>query len=234
MEHACCKKYVIEFNGLPGTGKTTIANYVESLLKDSGLDISREYYKRQKHKNNRTLLVSAKHLLLITKLFLLSLFICPLRKRVNGIVAFAKYIRMYDDYSKRDGGSILITDEGIIQAISSIYHRDRIKNKRIINVLLRIINNNGLSIVRIDCTSNVALSSSRIIERGLTGARLDSLGYQERIEALATQSFNFGVIRERASNLLSWDCINVDTSLRPEVNAQVICDVFNSMVGNEI
>lgn len=227
MEQTCNGQYIIEFNGLPGTGKSTIANYIESILKGQGYVVYREYFCNQHQRNNKSLFFSMRWLLLIAKICLLSLSIKPLKNRINGIIAFVKYLRMYYVFYKIETNAILITDEGIIQAITSIFHLDRIEDDSIVKKILNLVKDRGMLIFRVDCKSDVELSSSRIEQRGLTGARLDSLEPKKRIDALMTQAANLDVIRSLSSEALYWSAIAVDTSLSPEYNAQIICERFN-------
>lgn len=227
MEQTCNGQYIIEFNGLPGTGKSTIANYVESVLKGQGCVVYREYFCNQHQRNNKSLFFSMRWIMVISRLYLLSLSIKPLKNRINGVIAFAKYLRMYYVFYKKETNAILITDEGIIQAITSIFHLDRLEDDSIVKKILNWVNDRGMLIFRVDCKSDVELSSSRIEQRGLTGARLDSLEPKKRIDALMTQAANLDVIRSLTSEALDWSAIAIDASLSPGYNAQIICEKIN-------
>lgn len=231
MESVSKYKLIIEFNGLPGTGKTTIANYVESTLKEQGLKVYREFYYNEKHKNIKSIFVSVKWSFLAFRLFLLTILIKPRKNRKNGIIAFVKYIRMYHDYLRSKDNSVLITDEGILQAITSIYYLDPIINKQIVE---RLINNVSIKIVRVDCLSNVELSAQRIEQRGITGARLDRLESNTRTSALSIQASNFEIIRTLANEILDMDCIVVDTIESPVKNACLVCEKITDLIKNEI
>lgn len=228
-------KLILEFNGLPGSGKSTISSELESLFNNNGISSIRSYYSKGFHRNNKTLFLNPKWCYVIICLFFFAMKVYPRKDRKSGVIAFVSYLRMYTDYLRAAQDTILIADEGLVQAITSFFHLDAISSHRQIERFLSFIKKDKIEFIRVDCQNEIDIAFSRIKGRGETGARLDVMEGKELMEALVVQSDNLRLIRDIFSNALYQRVIHIDTKLSPAFNASVIYNELSLYINsNEV
>lgn len=222
MERNRRKKLIIEFNGLPGTGKSTICSKLENYFIAEGYSTIRQFYKTE-NQSVQSMIFHPKWGYVFIRLFLSSMFVRPLRCRIHGIVSIVKYARMYIEFSRHSRDTVLITDEGLVQAFLSFFHIDSINDNCFLSHLVEFICGICVNFVRVDCYNDAKTVSQRIIGRGNTGARLDSFEETDLLDALNVQNHNLSIIREAFSNYSHFQqVITVDTNNVPSSNAQFI------------
>lgn len=215
------KPIILEFNGLPGTGKSTIANILRVLLEEEGYTVTRGYYHRVWEKYHYPFLI-------IPYSFSLYRFIChfsdsivPYRKRTHqtGVMYYTRAYKKAKDFCKAD---FIIIDQGVIQDLSTIAWLDRLQpyNKSLLLKVLNRINKLGVVFHRVDCISNVGLSMERINSRPQKNHYFERLSTDELKDALLIQAHNFDYIRKACSEAFpEQQIIQIDTGIPPKENA---------------
>ncbi|MBR2927387.1 MAG: AAA family ATPase [Clostridia bacterium] len=217
---------IIEFNGLPGTGKTTVAKALSSRLDNT-------YHVRFKYDAATSRLQYYVSYLFdgSLKLHLLAARYAKYatqnrdkdkRKYIGVLIA---YYKAYRRFLKQCPNEILIIDQGILQALISIHHGDLIENAQYLKPIFNFLTKKKINISLVNCSNDVTTSLQRITSRNTSGGRLDICDDHERENVLNSQIHNFTVIRQVCAEAMgNCKCIEINTLETPEQNALRISD----------
>lgn len=217
---------IIEFNGLPGTGKTTIANNLIRSLENKGYICIRKY-------GQGSLLSFCYRCLrfpsCLRLLYLLIKFQRTLSTRASNWRIALLVIHFYQTYllfERRKGEAFYIVDQGIIQGIISMAHTNEISNVDLLKSIVSIISRNIL-FWRMDCITNEDISFDRIRSRTPAGSRLEQFDDNDLHEALRIQSINFDIVRKVFSSQETKRVIELNTEDSIEMNVIRILKLIN-------
>lgn len=215
---------IIEFNGLPGTGKTTIANHLYELLKDRYNIYFKCILEESRLKRYFSYLFDGSlHLYYLAVLYVIKSTDSYTKEKLKIASLLVAYYRMYKYFLKNEKrNDILLIDQGIIQALVSINFFDKIKGTNEIDKIFKFLNKKDISFSLVCCRCNAELSKQRIKQRNLHGGRLDNSKEDERKGILDIQGYNFNLINDIVKDLKILEIINVDTMDSPEINAELI------------
>lgn len=189
MESHASTPIIVEFNGLPGCGKTTIKNQLSIYL--SKANIRFEEFNCFKIKSIFPYLLNIK---VIKLYFLLRHYSISTRGAIDN--RHIKYVLffyiLYTHYNRKDG--ILLVDQGIIQSLLSISHMSVIKGTTYLSKILNFTESIKGFVV-INCKNDAEVSFDRIKGRELNGCRLENFEDAKLYKALKTQKDNLEVIR---------------------------------------
>lgn len=219
------KPIIIEFNGLPGLGKTTIANrLIENLDQLGYKTVDRHYRKNKLH----TLRHPFPEIFSPSLYFLVNSFskTLPLTGRKRTHLHWINfYSQKYLSIKKNRDIDFAIVDEGIIQFWNSIAYQDRIPASNEAKAIVKKLKSLGIEFIRVNCINNIEVSASRIITRPSRGIRIETLDYNEKLKTLETEAENFVYLRSLFAEEFGSYCeITIDTLLEPEDNAKKIQD----------
>lgn len=220
---------VVEFFGLPGSGKSTVYNHLEkSMIKHGYTICSREFVRKWGGRWSN--LIKAKIFLcnLVWIVQLIMSIISPLSfeeikkinyKRVRGIIIFAICIKYF---VKNEEYTYLIMHEGLFQKIWSLYF----DLGREVTGTLKIINNIQkyfkISIIHLKVSPRE--SSYRIYSRNHGTSRFDNISNidltRKRLEEGEKMINN--IISEFNCN--EYNCIEINGTNKEEINAGIIRD----------
>ena len=223
------QQIIIEFAGLPGSGKSTLTKRIISVLeKEYNIirrkDISETINKIWDSPLKTFLffiycLLKPKHLSMKLSLvrFILSF---PLKQK--GIIYSIYLIKLYElIHSSKNHSNVIIMDEGIIQFISSISHDEPIKENEIFFNLIKKMGLFSEKILFIEIKANITDVMNRIKKRN----QKDRFCYNENLELLLRTKQNniITLINGIATNKLELD---MKSSI--DINVQLILNRIKS------
>lgn len=219
---------IIEFNGLPGTGKSTIVECLDKELKSRGYNVIRRYSHRFWHKYHFTILSAFYNLKLFKLVRSYSSDIVPLVKKLHvGNVVW--YVRMYKNIEKYTHADFSLIDQGIIQDLATIAWREPLPCNEKLGKVISEIKKMGIRFVRVDCKNDIELSMDRVVSRTHIGHEFEILSNVELKTALSIQADNFSYIRSVFSQIMQDQIVvEIDTSVLPEENAIKIINTIIS------
>ena len=221
---------IIEFNGLPGTGKTTIAKALGKKVNDLGIRVFYEY-PIQETRIQRYISV-----IFDGSLWLFAMGVCFAQRAVmpknqerwRYVSLLVKYYRMYRRFLKEQPDAVLIIDQGLLQAVASIVHMDEITDSCMLNRIFRWFKKR-IDFSAVDCTNDPDLSRSRIRQRNSEDKRMlrwDNYDDETIMMGLDKQKQTISVIRTCSHDVLVARYVETDTQLSPDSNVEKIISAF--------
>ena len=195
MGHLFQKPLIIEFNGLPGAGKTTVANALQRRLEGMGVSTVTHYYRNIFHRKPQTLLMAPRYWKLI-KASLSFAGLLSKRSYIQRILLMIKFVRMYRHFESDKPADCLLVDQGIIQGIVSIAHNEKLTRSDILENLIGLMHMDAMPLIFVNCNVSNETANERILSRPSNGCRVENMTCEERNRTLLIQSNNFYLIRE--------------------------------------
>ena len=220
---------IIEFNGLPGTGKTTVAGNLKMRLIERGILCHTSFQSKKTLKNFLSDVLEYMKIKCILKNYINSFAFNHNRHSRDKMIG--QFFRSYKAFLKTKG-MILIKDQGFVQALLSIAHLDTITNIHHIEVFGDYLRTHKIYFLRVDCISDKDISYERIQNRESNKARLDNMPSSELEEALVIQSKNLSIIRAAFDNVLNdkKNILVIDTKNSVKKNTDIILQRIDSLL----
>lgn len=187
---------IIEFNGLPGCGKTTTTNHLIGMFEDNRFKVARLF---DINMNKPLMIVNSlkyKRLKFLFAIISLAATIKPFNKKRIKVALVTYYILLKYSMLPKTKYDVVLVDQGIIQSIISLYHIDSMdtESKRVENTLKYLFDfHKSLTIV--NCNSKTNTVFSRIKKRKYNGGRFDQMDEHSRHKNLIKQEISFDKIR---------------------------------------
>ena len=105
---------IIEFNGLPGVGKSTITQCLENLAKKQEIPFYKTYYRHSFERRAISLIFRPTILKLLPSIMRYAKAYCS-KGQIKYMVGFLAYVREYLDFKKEIKRGLLVSDQGIVQ-----------------------------------------------------------------------------------------------------------------------
>lgn len=218
---------IVEFNGLPGLGKTTVAEFLIKRLNEKGYKTVNRYYRRN-------ILYTLHHP--FPELFNLSLYrlvksysamIPPINTKRTHVHWINFYVQKYLAIQKYSDADFAIIDEAIIQFWVAIAFQDRMPKSKLVESIISKIKQLGIQFIRVDCIHHIDEAADRIISRPQKGMMLENLPPQELKRTLEVEAYNFDYLRSVFSQIFEGQqVITIDTLSTPEENVKIIEEVL--------
>jgi len=196
------KPVIIEFNGLPGAGKTTTAFEVKKRLRN--MEIREIPPKRiTGYRRNYKEFILSKEIRDTYVIFLKALFLIrPVTmERIRFMnMAFNYWLGIRNLHiSEKQRNGICILDQGVIQLFVSMAYLGKIRNEEKYYRYIGQVMNSLDNIICVNCNVNTGTSVMRIHSRKPNGSRLYQVcDDSEMREILKIQGHQFERIREMA------------------------------------
>lgn len=217
---------LIEFNGLPGSGKTTTMKQLQNGLELQGLRVD-------------TLTSALMKLGKARRVFYKALYG---RNSFDGISSIVNANRLDSDQCRRSiqaidriykeymaiihgckGLDICLIDQGLLQGILSVFHDKNIVEVDGISAFFHDVHQKFPNLIEINGQSPVELAVERIVNRhqqGVNAGRLDKLSGESLVSCMKIQAGNLNILREAAMQYI--ECIDVDLTKQPMDNSKTL------------
>lgn len=218
--------FIVEFNGLAGLGKTTVANLLKEDLREDGYKVIGWYRHSMLH-SLRPMFAIPYSFSLYRKVKKYADSIRPYRKDRKYVHWTNHFVRMYKMIDKHSDADYAISDEGIIQFFVAMGLNDRFPKSPLLDAVVEKIKSMGVSFIRVDCDNNVEKAYERIKSRPAKGMYYENWSKDELTTQLEAEAYNFECLRSAFSKVYpGQQVITIDTMDTPEKNARKIKEII--------
>lgn len=223
------KSIFMEFNGIPGSGKTTLSNKLIAEMKSEDYSVQ-SYHRVIKKPTKKNLRYLALYLIKIKPssykmgyFALMYLFTNKILNHENWLRVISLII-LFDFYQKESldlKNNVIMVDQGIIQQIISMLYESELIADKYVKKIIKFTKKMGLEIYIINVDLNIKESFDRLNERKGNISRIQKLNSEIAINTLNTQQRNFNKVREIIKEI-DIESIDVNTQESIDKNVQLI------------
>lgn len=223
------KPVLVEFNGLPGSGKTTVANLLFNKLEAAGYNVDQRentyLINRLGSLGRKWRMLKSGGVILPWRLFAFYLSIEPLRldrlHQIKRIYAWtSSYVRLYGEGGR--GWDVVIVSEGFVQAVVSAVFLDKFGKKRDLQDLLSYFLEKNFNIVIVDCVIDESVASERILSRQGTKGRFDQMAVTNLEGNLQRHNRNLEIVRRNLRYMGCPETVKIDMHRSAEENCELV------------
>ena len=223
------KPIIVEFNGLAGLGKTTVANILKDELGVDGFNVIGTYRHCYFH-SLRPLFSIPYSFNLYKKVKRYADSIVPYRKNRKYTHWTNYYVRMYESIRKYSNADFAIIDEAIIQFLVAMGLNDPFPKTDKLEDVVKTIKQMDVSFVRVDCVNHINAAYERIKSRAPKGMYYETWPQEELLRQLQIEADNFAYLRTVFSTVYpDQKVITIDTLDAPEKNARYIKEIITRL-----
>ncbi len=224
------KPVIVEFNGLPGLGKTTVANILIGELNKLGYETINGRYRRSVFNTLHHPFPELYSLKLYSLVSSYAKFIPPIGRKRTHVHWTNFYARKYESMVKYSGADFAIVDEAIIQFLVAMAFQDRMPVSDKAVAIVEKLKYLGIEFVRVDCVNHIEESAKRIMSRPSRGLVFESMQPKELLRTLEVEAANFEYLRTIFSQVYQDQLvITIDTLDDPEKNAHKILETITKI-----
>ena len=215
---------VVEFNGVPGSGKTTIAAAVTENLRNKGYEV-RDLYDLRKDAviNLLKFKVPFSDIIDCIKIciFYLSvaLRIGAFKKAVWRRFLFVAGIPASYICTRHNVDTVYIIDQGLIQAISSLLWETRFNDKKVSLLFGKIIKQTPIDVYIYAC-SDVSISVQRVTQR--VKNKSNPFDMESDLLELLRMEKEYAIHLDNCQKLVMTKMLKIDTALDIKNNVELI------------
>lgn len=219
----------LEFNGIPGSGKTTLSNRVIEDMKSADYPVE-SYHQIIKKPSRKNL----KHLLLFLfrikpssfKIGYLAVMYLITNKKLNheNWLRAISLVVLFDFYQKKNRDNVqevILVDQGIAQQIISMLYESELIVDKYVRKLIRYAKKKDLGIFIVNVDLDIKASFERLTKRKGNISRIQKLNEANAIHTLTIQQNNFNKIRKIIKEL-ELESLNVNTQVCIDENVLLI------------
>lgn len=214
------KPIIIEFYGLPGSGKTAVSKALQQKLEKVGASTMCYYQRCGFYRNAYSLLFAPNYW---KKIAVVSAYASLLPGRHNAlrILSMINYFRMYRHFITDKPKDILLVDQGIIQSIISLAHTDILPDLNHLNKIFEGEYLSGHQCFIVNCNLRKETAFDRIGTRPMNGCRMEKMTESDRMQALDAQAANIIYLRSFLKRVFPSTClidVNTEEPVEDSVN----------------
>lgn len=194
----------LEFNGIPGSGKTTLANRLIAEMRDEPYTVEsyHQIIEKPTRKNLKNLLL---YLFKIKPSSYKVGYYAWMHLITNKKLSHENWLRviaivvLFDLYQKKsldNHGEVILVDQGIMQQIISMLYESELIKDKYVKKIISFTKKKNLGIVIINVDLNINDSFMRLSHRTGNISRIQRLSKAAAIDTLKVQQRNFIKIRE--------------------------------------
>lgn len=201
------KRLIIEFNGLPGAGKTTISDEFINSKVNSNIKIYSYSYFQQDNvikEYLRFVIVLLKPSNFLIGIYSIMFLIKNKRPDIESLKRILLLIRLVESYRSLSGiktPEIVVVDQGIIQQITSILFGNKIKCSKYIRKLLLFLQHRLDNVYFINVTISLDQAINRMNNREKKKDRIQNVETEREVQILTMLNYNLSKIRSILSNV---------------------------------
>lgn len=227
----CCLKekekqktpVIIEFNGLPGLGKTTVANALINELLNNGYKVVDRQYRSNRFQTTRRPFPELFNLNLYRRVVAYSKIIPPLGPKHKYVNWTNYYVWKYKSIIRRSNIDFAIVDEGIIQFFVSMAQAEKMPESVLVDKVVLKLKSLGISFVRVDCENHVEEACLRVMSRPARGLAFERMSKEELFQSMRNWAYNIDYLRSVFSRIYDNQLvIPIDTKDPVDYNVQMI------------
>ena len=223
MEKNAGKIRIVEFNGTPGCGKTTI---VKSLAERVDCGVKYDHYRSRISRNVYSMLMNPRY-------YSLSKRVCqyanlyPQKHELSRCLLPAFFLRKYRFFLEDDSVHLLLVDQGFVQSIISLVHTNKMIESELLDDIVEHSGLDELPILMVNCECEAEVSVERIKGRVNNGARVHAMSDDDMYQTIKNQINGFCCMRA----VLKKTCpdvktITINTSDDVDVNVNRILNLL--------
>jgi hypothetical protein len=214
------KPIIVEFNGLPGLGKTTVADILMEKLNDYGFKTVNRLYRRNVFYTLHHPVPEMFSPVLYKRVKSFAHDIPPEGKKRTHVHWTNFFAQKYNAIKKHSGADFAVIDEGIIQFLVAMAFQDKMPISDKADAIVEKLKALGICFVRVDCVNHIEESANRIMSRPSRGLVFESMQRDELLRTLEAEASNFEYMRSVFSKIYEDQLvITIDTQLDPHENA---------------
>ena len=220
---------IVEFNGLAGLGKTTVANILKGELSKEGYCVI-GWYRHSILHSLRPMFAVPYSFCLYRKVKKYADSIQPYQKDRKYVHWTNHFVRMYKNIEKHSDADFAIIDEAIVQFLVAMGLNDRFPQSPLLDAVVEKIKSMGVSFVRVDCVNNIEAAYERIKSRPPKGMYYEDWSKDELTAQLEAETYNFEYLRTVFSRVYPEQLvISIDTQDSPAENARKIKEIITKI-----
>lgn len=230
---------IIELNGLPGVGKTTICNSVVQNMRSSNIVIhtKQDIYENYLSLSRLRKIIPHIGILLKFRKYLFYWYVLKFasdygfdKEILNRIRILLLYNYLINQHLDKNLSDILLLDEGLIQQLTSIPHGRIIKINRNTIRLTKYIHRRMNHTMYVNCFLDLEKARYRIQNRINHKSRFDKVNNERLLSLLNIKMQNLKYLRCFLQPDVSLS-INMDSSV--EENAMILINLTNQLKHNK-
>lgn len=212
---------IIEFLGLPGSGKTTTVSQLTSYLENYGYECVKptrrsrlfrylDYLKLDNIKLRILLFHYSKRYIQVLQFIYFSNW-------------FLDYYNFYKKYQNIPDKTVVLAEQGLLQLLISIPFNQVIKDEYALMELLCYLRKKRITFSIVYCASEINTVIQRIRERGISTRRIDSMDEISMNKTIQVQEQNFSMLYDRINEVFN-RVITVDSKDSLADKVQIIVE----------
>lgn len=214
---------IVEFNGCPGIGKSTVAQELERLAQIEGTPCYRSFSRSSFNKRAVSLLFSKELFYLFIPSLLFAFRFRSNKERFRYVLGLMMICRQYRHFLADKKCGVLVLDQGVVQDFISIAYADRIHGtKRGIIRIWKAIVKQGICFARVDCDAPEEKVFERLRTRKNGKSRIEKNDDSVVKDLLALQQENLCFVRDTLDQESGSIRISIDTNISPKENAELL------------